>query len=85
MHPQKRTMMWVNASGGVAVLGSYVHGFVTRPHTSGALWGGVPEGLRPLYTLSMLLAAAGYLLFTSLLLFRVDPDQARIAGRFGYG
>ncbi|MBP1687163.1 MAG: hypothetical protein H6Q33_3306 [Deltaproteobacteria bacterium] len=85
MHTQKRTMLWVNVLGGTAVLASYAHGFLTHPQTSGALWGGVPDWLRPLYTLSMLLAAAGYLLFTWFLHFRVDPGQVRIAGRFGFG
>ena len=35
--------------GGIAVLGSYVWG-VGAPGVGAALWGGVPESLRPLYT-----------------------------------
>ena len=78
-------MAVLNVVGGIAVIGSYAHGFATHPDAGGALWGGVPPALRPIYTLSMLLAAAGYFLFTSFLLFRVDPDRARVGGRFGYG
>jgi hypothetical protein len=85
MHPQRQIMVWLNLIGGVAVLGSYAHGLTTRPDASAALWGGVPPALQPFYTLSMLLAAAGYFLFTTFLLFRVSPDRLRIGGRLGYG
>ena len=57
MHPQKRSLLWINVVGGIAVLGSYVHGIVTNPLTRGEVWGGVPEALQPLYTASMLSAA----------------------------
>jgi hypothetical protein len=33
----------------------------------------------------MLLAAAGYFAFTYFLVFQVDPAEARIGGRVGYG
>jgi hypothetical protein len=85
MDRRKIAMSLINVLGGAAVVGSYVHGFLTHPESSSALWGGVPEGLRPFYTVSMLLAAAGYFPLTSFLLLRVDPQRARIAGRFGYG
>jgi hypothetical protein len=85
MDRRKIAMIWINVLGGAAVLGSYVHGLWTNPTTSNALWGDVPEGLRPFYTISMLLAAAGYFPLTSFLLLRVDPDRARVAGRFGFG
>jgi hypothetical protein len=67
------------------VLGSYAHGIATHPGSAGAAWGGVPESLRPLYTVSMLLAAAGYFAFTSFILFRVSPRALRVAGHFGFG
>jgi hypothetical protein len=78
-------MAWINVLGGAAVLGSYVHGLATHPATRGELWGGVPDALRPAYTVSMLLAAAGYFAFSSLLFFRVDADTARIGGRCTFG
>jgi hypothetical protein len=85
MQAQKRTMIWINLVGGLAVLGSYAHGFLTHPGSGSALWGGVPQAAQPLYTVNMFLAAAGYLAFTAFLLFAVDAQQARVAGRFGYG
>lgn len=85
MHPQKRSLLWINALGGLAVLGSYVHGLATHPATRGDIWGGVPEALQPLYTGNMLLAAAGYFAFSAFVFFRLDPDAVRVAGRFRYG
>lgn len=82
MHPDKRTMLWINIIGGVAVLGSYAHGLLTNPETAAGVWGGVPESLKPAYTVSMFSAAAGYLLFTHFLFFRTDPDETRVADRF---
>jgi hypothetical protein len=74
-------MALINVIGGVAVLGSYAHGLWTHPDSAGAVWGGVPEWLRPFYTVSMLTAAAGYLAFTYFLFFRVDPNESRVADR----
>lgn len=84
VHPQKRILFGLNLLGGVAVLGSYYAGFATHPESVHALWGGVPEALRPFYTVSMLLAAAGYFPFTAFLLFAVDADRARLFGRFRF-
>jgi hypothetical protein len=85
MHPQKRSMIWINVLGGSAVLLSYAHGIASNPLTRGDVWGGVPESLRPLYTITMLLAAAGYFAFSYFVFFKVDPDQARVGNRFGFG
>jgi hypothetical protein len=85
MHPARRSLLWLNVLGGIAVLASYVHGLASNPLTRGAVWGEVPEALRPLYTLNMLLAAAGYFAFSSFVFFRLDPARTRIAGGFGYG
>ena len=41
--------------------------------------------LLPAYVAFMALATMGYFAFTYFLLFRVDPDRVRIAGRFDYG
>ena len=84
VHPQKRILLGLNLLGGVAVLGSYYAGFAMHPESADALWGGVPDGLKPFYTVSMLLAAVGYFPFTCFLLFSVDADRARILGRFGF-
>jgi hypothetical protein len=61
--------------GGVAVLGSYAWG-VSAPGVGAALWGGVPEALRPLYTVNMLLAAAGFFPF-SVYVLRLLAEKGR--------
>jgi hypothetical protein len=85
MHPARRSLLWLNALGGIAVLGSYVHGLASNPLMRGAVWGDVPEALRPFYTVNMLLAAAGYFAFSSFVFRRLDPERTRIAGGFGFG
>jgi hypothetical protein len=85
MHPARRSLFWLNLLGGCAVLGSYAHGLASHPLTRGEVWGGVPDPLRPLYTASMLLAAAGYFAFSFFVFFRLDPARTRVAGRFGFG
>jgi len=77
------TLIALNVIGGTAVLASYVVGLEAVPGE--ALWGGVPDGIRPLYTVNMFIAAAGYFFFTPFILFRLDPETTRVAGRFGYG
>jgi len=85
MHPMRRSLLWLNVLGGIAVLGSYVHGLASNPLTRGAVWGDVPEALRPFYTINMFLAAAGYFAFSSYVFRQLDPARTRIAGRFGFG
>jgi hypothetical protein len=84
MHPAHRAMIWINVLGGAAVLGSYAWGIATHANP-GAVWGGVPEWLKPFYTVSMLAAAGGYFLFSGFLLFGVDAERARFAGGWGFG
>lgn len=85
LHPARRSLLWINVLGGIAVLGSYAHGLSSNPLTRDALWGEVPEAMRPLYSLNMLFAAAGYLAFSAFVLLSLDPERTRVAGRFGYG
>ena len=59
--------------GGPAVLGSYVYGFAHWPDAVSAMWGGVPQAIRPLYTSWMFVAATGYLVFTALFFSRPEP------------
>lgn len=80
----KKPLAILNVVGGLAVLGSYVLAFACSPAVRDGLWGGVPEALRPLYTVSMLLAAAGYFPFTWLFVFgtpayaaAAEPDHDR--------
>jgi len=83
MDTRVRTLIALNVVGGSAVLASYAVGLGAVP--GDALWGGVPDNIRPLYTVNMFLAAAGYFFFTPYILFRLDPETTRVAGRFGYG
>ena len=82
---KKWLMIFINLIGGIAVLGSYAHGVLTHPGAGDILWGGVPQGIRPFYTAGMLLAATGYFAFTYFVLFRLDPNDTQVAGRFGFG
>ncbi len=84
MHTQQLTLGLINVVGGVLVLGSYAHGIITHPANRDAIWGGVPEAIKPLYTANMLLAAAGYLACTYFVLFRLHPDNAQLASLSGY-
>jgi hypothetical protein len=81
---QKMILLTINLIGGAAVLGSYVIGIMTHPETRDALWGDVPRALMPYYTISMFSAAAGYLAFTYFIMFRLDPGEATVAGRFSF-
>jgi hypothetical protein len=77
-------MARINLLGGIAVLGSYAFCLLTYPAAAGDFWGGVPDGLRPIYTLNMFLAAAGYFAFTFFLMYRLKP-ATNDGGRFGLG
>jgi len=85
MSRQTRSLIALNVVGGIAVLASYALGLGSESSAGAALWGDVPERIRPFYTINMFLAAAGYFLFTPYILFRLQPSETRIAGRFGYG
>ncbi len=83
-HPQRVRLAILLVLGGIGVLGSYVLGIQGHSGSVDDVWGGVPEALKPLYTISMLTAATGFFPFTTLIFFRLDPDRVRI-GSFGYG
>ena len=82
---KKKQLLIIILVGGIAVLGSYVLGPLTQPGAATLLWGGVPQEVRPFYTVGMFLGAGGYFAFTYYLLFRLAPDTTRVAGRFGFG
>ena len=84
MHSSQRVLLAINVVGGAAVLGSYAQGLTTHPGLQNALWGGVPETIQTPYTAWMFVAAAGYFAFSYFLLLRTNPDEVRVAGRFGY-
>jgi hypothetical protein len=81
----KIVFLIINMLGGAAVLLSYYFGLKAQPSGAGALWGNVPANIRPAYTVSMLLSALGYFLFLYYILFRAEPGDILIAGRYGFG
>jgi hypothetical protein len=83
MHPQKRALIWINLLGGTAVLASYAWNLLAHPEAGDDFWGGVPEAMKSVYVLTMLLAATGYFAFTRFI-FRLRPAQVKIADRFDY-
>jgi hypothetical protein len=84
MPVNKQLLFYINLFGGSAVLGSYAWGFFTHANASTLLWGGVPDWMRPYYSIGMLMAALGYFAFTYYIFFRLDPTQARVFSRFGF-
>ena len=84
MHKKKLALLIGILLGGTAVLASYVYPTMRHPEYVEPAWGGVAPDILRFYAPRMLLAASGFFFFTYFLMFRVDPDQARIAGRFGF-
>ena len=77
-------LLLMNVFGGAAVIGSYVLWLRGSPEGANALWGGVSTRLRPVYTVSMVLSAVGYLAVFYYLLFEPVPDEVKIAGDLGF-
>jgi hypothetical protein len=84
MISQRRALALINLFGGIAVLGSYAYYIISYPAQAGDFWGGIPDGLRPVYTVNMFLAAAGYFAFTFFLMYRLRPMNTG-STRFGLG
>lgn len=85
MHPQRRRLIKLIVIGGPLVLGSYALGFVAWPDAMTKMWGGVPTWLRPLYTGSMFVAAAGFFAFSRVLVLHPYPEQVQLPGGRGFG
>ena len=84
MPARKWLLVIINLIGGTAVLGSYVYGFQARADAGQILWGGVPQVIRPYYTIGMFLAATGYFAFTYFILFRLPVQHTKVAGKYGF-
>jgi len=84
MTAQQITLAIIVVIGGIAVIGSYVFGFIAQPGKGNALWGGVPPWLRPIYTISMGISVVGFFAFVTFILFQINPDQVQIANRFDF-
>jgi len=85
MHAQQIILLVLNIFGGAAVIGSYIYGLNAQADGANVLWGGVPTGIRPVYTISMVISALGYFAFLYFLLLRLNPEGLVIGGNFGYG
>lgn len=83
MHAKKKLGIII-LIGGIAVLGSYALGVLANPEAGTMLWSGVPQEIRPYYTVNMILAASGFFVFTYFILFRLIPDETTITRRYGY-
>jgi len=83
VHPGRMRLVVLNVVGGIAVLASYAWGLGLHPELADALWGGVPEGLRPVYQVNMVLAALGYFPFTAELVLRSRPGDFPGPGHAG--
>jgi hypothetical protein len=81
----KKLLVTIILVGGVAVLGSYGLGILANPKAGSMLWSGVPQSIRPYYTVNMFLAASGYFAFTYFILFRLEPADTQTTHRYRYG
>ena len=74
----------INIIGGILVIGSYLQGARAHPGMVGEAWGNVPASIKPIYTISMLTAAAGYFAFSYFIIFRLDPAEVAAVNSFSY-
>lgn len=84
METQQIVLLVINIICGVAVIGSYILGLSSQTGGANALWGGVPNSIRPIYGISMILSALGYFAFLYFVLFRLVPAEVSVAGRFSF-
>lgn len=81
---QQIILLIINVVGGAAVIGSYILGLNSQSGGANVLWGGVPENIRPVYGISMVLSALGYFAFIYFILVRLEPAEVSVAGTFGF-
>lgn len=74
MNENQKIFLIINIIGGILVLGSYILGFKYGKGAD-ALWGGVPEKTRGIYTISMLVSAIGFFIFTSYIFINLGSDK----------
>jgi hypothetical protein len=84
MNVQQIILLIINIIGGIAVIGSYILGLSTQSGGANILWGGIPAGIRPVYTVSMIISAIAYFAFIYFILFRIDTKDTLIWNRFSY-
>jgi hypothetical protein len=84
MAAQHIILLVINVIGGAAVIGSYIFGLRVQSGGANILWGGIPENIRLVYGISMILAALGYFAFMYYIFFRLNPSEVSIAGTFNF-
>lgn len=84
MRTEQIILLIINVIGGAAVIGSYIFGLRGQSGGANVLWGGVPENIRPVYTVSMIISALGYFAFLYYIFFRLEPAQVSIFGVSGF-
>ncbi len=84
MHRDRIFFLALQLALGPAILATYAFGFAHWPGTVRAMWGGVPDAVRGVYTGWMFVAAAGYLAFTPALFLHASPLRSRVAGGLPY-
>jgi hypothetical protein len=84
MHWESIVLLAVIALGGAAVIGSYVFGLRGKAGASDALWGGVPAKVKPVYVVSMVLSAIGFLAVMYYIFFELDPPEVIMGGKSGF-
>lgn len=69
----------VNVVGGVLVLGGYVAGFTLFSEAKETMWGGINSSQRPIFQISMVLAAVGYLVFCYTAMFKFGDNWSNLS------
>jgi hypothetical protein len=83
MFSPKTIILIINLVGGIAVIGSYILGLAGKANGANTLWGGTPAGIKPLYTISMIISALGYFAFISYMLFKLDVSAVNLGLLYG--
>ena len=68
----------VNVVGGVLVLGGYVAGFTLFSEAKETMRGGINSSQRPIFQISMILAAIGYLVFCYAAMFKFGDNWSNL-------
>ena len=64
--------LFVNLIGGITVISSYIFSIALSPDHREAFWGGIDGNLRRFFTVSMIPAAVGYLIFAYFMISKSD-------------
>ena len=82
MNTEQKIFLLVTVLGGTLVPLSYVLGLKTQDNVN-ALWGGVPTSARSMYTVSMLLGAISFFIFSIFMFLNLDAKSFVTSNIFG--